>query len=86
METKTVEKPEIINDAKARLSDILIAVSWLEIAHRYFGKSASWLYHKLDGIKGDGSKGGGFNLAEAEQLKLALNDLADRIRAAAERI
>lgn len=85
METQSVKTP-LISDAKARLSDIIIEVSWLEIAHKYFGKSASWLYHKLDGIRSDGSKGGGFTPSEAEQLKFALNDLADRIRTAAERI
>lgn len=84
MET-TVNNPAIslVSDAKARLDDILIAVSWREIARTYFGKSASWLYHKLDGIKSDGSRGGGFTPEEAEQLKAALNDLANRINTAA---
>ncbi|MCM1490415.1 MAG: DUF5053 domain-containing protein [Muribaculum sp.] len=84
MET-TVNSPTInlVSDAKARLNDILIAVSWREIARTYFGKSASWLYHKLDGIKSDGTKGGGFTPAEVEQLKAALNDLANRINTAA---
>lgn len=35
---------------KQRIQDIQMMVSWREIAHAYFGKSASWLYHKLDGI------------------------------------
>lgn len=73
-------------DAKARLSDILVEVSWREIARRYFGKSSSWLYHKLDGIRGDGSQGGGFTSEEALQLKNALNDLATRISKAASRL
>ena len=73
----------IISDAKARLSDILMALSWREIARNYFGKSSSWLYHKLDGIKSDGTPGGGFTPDEAKKLKNALNDLAERINKAA---
>lgn len=76
---------EILSDAKARLSDILVAVSWREIARTYFGKSSSWLYHKLDGIKGDGSDGG-FSVQETQQLKSALNDLASRITDAASKL
>lgn len=37
---------------KQRIQDIQMLISWREIAHTYFGKSASWLYHKLDGIDG----------------------------------
>lgn len=77
------EKTMVITDAKQRLDDILLAISWREIARTYFGKSSSWLYHKLDGIKSDGTKGGGFTPEEAEQLKAALNDLANRINTAA---
>lgn len=76
----------LLVDARSRLSDILVEVSWREIARRYFGKSSSWLYHKLDGIKGDGSQGGGFSPDEALQLKNALNDLAARISTAASRL
>lgn len=39
---------------KQRIQDIQMLISWREIAHTYFGKSASWLYHKLDGIDGNG--------------------------------
>lgn len=81
----TINAPLLV-DAKSRLSDILVEVSWREIARRYFGKSSSWLYHKLDGIKGDGSQGGGFTPEETQQLKDALNDLATRITTAASRL
>jgi hypothetical protein len=81
----TITAPLLV-DAKSRLSDILVEVSWREIARRYFGKSSSWLYHKLDGIKGDGSQGGGFTPEETLQLKDALNDLASRISTAASRL
>ncbi|MBQ9674643.1 MAG: DUF5053 domain-containing protein [Bacteroidaceae bacterium] len=68
-----------------KLTDILVTVSWREIARTYFNKSASWLYHKLDGIDGNGGKGG-FSDSEREQLRGALFDLADRIRRTAESI
>mgnify|MGYP004456897619 CR=1 FL=1 len=70
---------------RERLADLKFVVSWREIANRYFGKSASWLYHKLDGIDGNGGKGG-FSEAEAKQLHDALYDISDRIRAAADKI
>lgn len=76
------QEPEIMRD---KLTDILVTVSWREIARTYFNKSASWLYHKLDGIDGNGGKGG-FSDSEREQLRGALFDLADRIRRTAESI
>lgn len=79
------DKKIIVSDAKSRLSDILVAISWREVARTYFGKSSSWLYHKLDGVKGDGSDGG-FTQAETAQLKGALEDLAKRITAAASKL
>lgn len=84
METPNIQ-PEKISDMKARLSDILLTVSWREIANQYFHKSSSWLYHKMDGIDGNGGRGG-FTPEEAGQLKGALCDLADRIRRAADTI
>ena len=72
-----------ISDVKVKMSDILVAISWREIARTYFGKSSSWLYHKLDCIDGNGGAGG-FTPEEALQLKDALCDLSDRIRRAAD--
>lgn len=80
-----IQTKTLISDVKTKMSDILVAVSWREIARTYFGKSSSWLYHKLDGIDGNG-RSGGFTPDEAEQLKGALCDLADRIRRAADSI
>ena len=82
---ETVSNAPLVVDAKSRLSDILVEISWREIARRYFGKSSSWLYHKLDGIKGDGSQGG-FTPEETLQLKEALTDLASRISNAASKL
>lgn len=81
---ETIENSKaLISDVKSKMSDILVAVSWREIARTYFGKSSSWLYHKLDGINGNGGTGG-FTPDEALQLKGALVDLSERIRRAAE--
>lgn len=82
---ESTTKAGVRTDMKARLGDILMALSWREIARKYFGKSSSWLYHKLDGIDGNGGVGG-FSDSEAMELKDALIDLSDRIRAAADRI
>ena len=82
---ETVINAPLVVDAKSRLSDMLVEISWREIARRYFGKSSSWLYHKLDGIKGDGSQGG-FTPEETLQLKEALTDLASRISNAASKL
>lgn len=84
MET-VIQAKTLIPDMKSKMSDILVAISWREIARTYFGKSSSWLYHKLDGIDGNGGRGG-FTQEEALQLKGALCDLSDRIRRAADSI
>ncbi|MBQ5574914.1 MAG: DUF5053 domain-containing protein [Bacteroidales bacterium] len=78
-------RPTQITDMKQRMSDIMLSVSWREIARTYFDNSVSWFYHKMDGIDGNGGKGG-FNEQEAAQLKSALCDLADRIRRCADKI
>ena len=70
---------------KKQLEDILLAISWRELANRYFEKSGSWLYHKLDGVDGN-KKPTDFNTEERYQLKGALVDLADRIRRVADSI
>ena len=70
---------------KATLEDILLAISWADLSKNYFGKSNSWLYHKLDGIDGN-KKPTEFSEEEKYQLKGALADLSERIRRAADRI
>lgn len=82
---KNAGRPKTDSGVKQRLNDILIAISWREIANTYFNRSASWLYHKLDGIDGNGGVGG-FTDEEKEQLRGALVNLADRIRRAADNI
>ena len=70
---------------KSQLSDILLAVSWSDLSRTYFGKSNSWLYHKLDGVDGN-KRTTEFTEEERLRLKGALVDLADRIRRAADTI
>ena len=76
---------EKITDMKKRMRDIYLAVSWREISRTYFDKSVSWFQQKMYGIDGNGGVGG-FTPEEAENLYCALNDLADRIRHAADNI
>ncbi|MCR4612721.1 MAG: DUF5053 domain-containing protein [Bacteroidaceae bacterium] len=85
MKTAVIERPTIIADMKKKVSDVLMAISWRDFANTYFQRSSSWFYHKMDGIDGNGGKGG-FTPAEAEQMRCALFDLAARIRQAAENI
>lgn len=88
METMRVtpdEKPKVITDMRKRVGDVSLAISWRELANTYFGKSSSWLYHKLDGIDGNGGRGG-FSEEEAAQLRDALLNLSGRIRKVAENI
>ncbi len=70
---------------KLVLSDILLDVTWAKISSRYFGKSSSWIYNKINGVDGNGGVGG-FTDSEREQLRGALVDFADRLRATADKI
>ena len=70
---------------KQQMSDILLAISWGDLARTYFTKSASWFYHKMDGRDGN-KKPTEFTMEERAQLKGALIDLSDRIRHAADSI
>lgn len=72
-------------DIKDKLDDLLLAVSWGDLARRYFNKPSSWFRARLDGMDWDGNEVE-FTPEELQQLKTALNDLADRIRRAADNI
>ena len=85
MEIVATVKQTKDSEAKQRMQDIQMIVSWRQIAHAYFGKSASCLYHKLDGIDGNGGVGG-FTEEEKNMLRGALCEVSNRIRAAADRI
>ena len=70
---------------KKHLEDIHTDISWAKIAKKYFGKSPSWIYHKIDGIDGNGNADG-FTDNEKEQFCGALLDLSERIRKTAHAI
>ena len=70
---------------KQKLSDVILDINIAKIANRYFAKSSSWLYHKFDGIDGNGGKGD-FTAEELNTLKNALYDLAERIKTAADKL
>lgn len=65
--------------------ELLLDINVGGLARKYFGKSGSWLYHKLDGVDGNG-KETDFTPEELEQLRGAFCDLADRLRAAADKL
>lgn len=50
METMQTTKQQTM---KQRMDDILLAISWGNLARTYFTKSASWFYHKMDGRDGN---------------------------------
>ena len=64
---------------RSNLKDILLIISWRQFSRQYFGKSASWIYHKIDGID---------ELTEAERLKFreSLLSLSETIRDTASRL
>ena len=75
----------LITDMKERCNDILMSVSWLDFSNRYFKRSSSWFYHKMDGIDGNGGIGS-FTTEEVEHFKASLIDLSERIRKTAENL
>jgi hypothetical protein len=83
METVILKETE--TTLKQQLSDIIVDISWAKIAKRYFDKSPSWIYHKIDGRDSNG-KPSDFVGEERIQFKNALFDLSERIRNAAQKI
>jgi len=79
MDTLTLKK----TNASTQLQDIRLDITWSNIARRYFNRSASWIYNKMNGIDGNGGEGD-FTYSEKIQLKNALYDFSERIRKAAD--
>ncbi|MBR8719929.1 hypothetical protein IX307_001184 [Bacteroides pyogenes] len=79
METTIVAK----STTKQQLADIALDITWAKVSQKYFGKSSSWIYNKINEVDGNGGKGG-FTDDEKAQFKEALHDLADRIRRTAD--
>lgn len=80
-----IEAQNNTQNMRQKLQDLLVAISWADLSRTYFGKSSSWLYHKMDGQDANG-KPTAFTAEEAEKLKGALVDLSDRIRKTADSI
>lgn len=72
---------------KNRLQPILMLVNWAGLSRDYFGKSRSWLHHKMSQTDvNQNGKLSDFTEEERATLKSALLDVADRIRTAAENL
>lgn len=66
------------------LADVYEEVNWAYLAKNYFGKSRSWLYHKFSGT--NNGVPDDFRDVDRERLKSSLQDIAERIRQAADRL
>lgn len=71
------------NETRRKTSDISCDISWGRLAKRYFSKSASWFYNKMNGMDGNG-KPTEFSSEELDTLREALRDLARRINSVAD--
>lgn len=78
-----------MNTSKAHIKtivwDILTDISWGKISQKYFGKSATWIYQRMD-VTDANEKATEFTEIEKETLKNALYDLSERIRKCADEI
>jgi hypothetical protein len=61
------DKQKKSGSTSTQLQDIRLDITWSNIARKYFNKSASWLYNKMNGIDGNGGEG---DFTYAEKLKL----------------
>ncbi|MCI6672414.1 MAG: DUF5053 domain-containing protein [Prevotellaceae bacterium] len=66
------------------LADVYEEVNWAYLAKNYFGKSRSWLYHKFSGM--NNGVADDFSEVDRERLKNSLQDIANRIMQAADRL
>jgi hypothetical protein len=70
-------RQELLRD---RMKEVLPAISVSYIARKYFGKSASWFYQRLNGNKVNG-KEAAFTPNELSTLSAALNDIGKKLSA-----
>lgn len=61
-----------------KLGEVTKIISMAYIAQHYFGKTRSWLAHKLNGNTVNGKKAD-FSRGEIETLKFALSDIAKKL-------
>lgn len=67
-----------------KVQDILVAISWGEIANVYMHKHSSWLFAKIEGRTLDGTPVDPMSEEELEQFRGALYDVSTRIRRVAD--
>lgn len=67
-----------------KVSDILLDVSWREVANKYMHKPAEWLQEHINGFRTNGTVAEPMTQEELDMLKNGLFDLSDRIRRVAE--
>lgn len=72
-----VAQDKMVVDLKS--SDIAKVLKLSYIADRFFGRSRSWLCHKLNNDIVNGKRDG-FTIEEREKLKSALNTIANEIQ------
>jgi len=77
----TIQQKTTVRQA---LADVYEEVNWAYLAKNYFGKSRSWLYHKFSG-RNNGVEDD-FSDIDRDKLKAALNDIAMRLMATADRL
>ena len=70
-------RQEVLRD---KMKEILPAISVSYIARKYFGKSSSWFYQRLNGNRVNG-KEAAFTPNELSTLSAALNDIGKRLSA-----
>lgn len=70
---------------KNKLKDIIYFFNISKLSYFYFGKRATWLYNKLDGVDQNGYAFD-FTPDEMEQFKQSLHDLSKRIARAADQL
>jgi len=63
---------------KQDLNGVLNLINWAGMSRVYFGKSTAWLYHRLDGVDGNGNPCS-FTKVEMEQLRESFKDLARKL-------
>lgn len=79
LKQETIEIKEICA-IRAKLQDVLPYISVSAIARKYFGKSSSWFYQRLNGNNVHG-RPATFSSAEIALLNKALQDIGDKLKA-----
>ena len=69
---------EEVNHLRKQLGNLPEMINLSSIARRYFGKSRTWLYQRINGNKVNG-KTAYFTRAERKQLEEALHDIGKQL-------